>query len=588
MELTDLAATRTKDGADGNGAGRDARGAGRGNSGDGGVGSTRPRSGPRRRVPGWTVVSVLLALAVVGPLLALPASFVGGGEAFGDISRTLLPRALRTSVLLGAGVGASTLLIGGGLAVLVTFYDFPGRRWLEWALVLPMAMPAYVLVFVALGQYGLASPLHSNLLGDGFRIPGLRSPAGAIGILTAVLYPYVYVLGRSAFLGQSRQSLEAARTLGCTYGQAVRKVALPLARPALAAGAALAVMEALADFGTVDLLGIRALTSAIYRVWYGTFDQDSALQLATVLVGLALTMVTIERALRGRARYHQALGRGDAITPRRLGGWKRWAAPTLPIALLVVAFALPVAQLTAWAVETVQEGTMDPHLGRSARNTLVLGVVAALVAVTTATTIAYGQRAHRSRLGHASSRLATVGYAVPGTVVAVAVFVPLVSADRHIARWADDLLGLDTGLIFTGTILGLVIAYVVRFHALAFFAIEARMDRIDPNLDDAARVLGADRARVLADVHLPLLGPGILSAGLLVLVEVMKELPATALLRPLGGDTLAITVWDATKDTRFDAAALPALLIVVAGLLPVIMLVRLMRSDGWTQAVDRI
>jgi iron(III) transport system permease protein len=524
----------------------------------------------------------------VGPLLALPASFVGGGAAFDSIAGTLLPTALRNSVLLGLGVGAGTLLVGGGLAVLVSFYDFPGRRWLEWALVLPMAMPAYVLVFVVLGQYGLASPLHSNLLGDGFRIPGLRTPGGAVVVLTAVLYPYVYVLGRSAFLGQSRQALDAARSLGRTYGQAVRHVAVPLARPALAAGASLAVMEALADFGVVDLLGVQALTSAIYRVWYGTFDQDAALQLATLLVGLALTMVTIERALRGRARYHQALGRGDAVTPRPLSGWRRWAAPVPPVALLVLVFGLPVAQLVAWTVETVRDGTVDPDLAESARNTVMLGVVAAIVAVITATVIAYGQRVHRSRLGTVTSRMATVGYGVPGTVVAVAVFVPLVGIDRRIADAAEGWFGLDVGLVFTGSILGLVVAYIVRFHGLAFFSIEARMQRVSPDLDDAARVLGADRARILAEVHLPLLAPGLLSAALLVLVEVMKELPATALLRPLGGDTLAITVWEATKDSRFDAAAFPALLIVVVGLVPVMLLVRLMRTAGWSSAVEQL
>ena len=210
--------------------------------------------------------------------------------------------------------------------MLVSFYDFPGRRWLDWALILPMAIPSYVLVYVVLGQYGLASPLQSNLLGDGLRIPGIRTMAGGIVILTAVLYPYVYLLGRSAFLGQSRQSIEAARSLGRSYGQAVWRVAVPLARPALAAGTALTIMEALADFGTVNLLGIQALTSAIYRVWNGAFDQDAALQLATVLVGLALTVLVIERALRGRARYHQALGRGDAVVPVRLRPVRGWLA----------------------------------------------------------------------------------------------------------------------------------------------------------------------------------------------------------------------------------------------------------------------
>jgi iron(III) transport system permease protein len=539
-------------------------------------------------VPGWAVVGVVVALVVVGPLVALPASFVGQADAFDQIGRTLLPRAVVTSLILGAGVGVGTLIVGGGLAVLVSFYDFPGRRWLDWALVLPMAMPAYVLVFVVLGQYGLASPLQSNLFGDGLQLPWIRSRGGAILVLTGVLYPYVYVLGRSAFLGQSRQAIEAARSLGRSYGQAVRQVALPLARPALAAGASLAIMEALADFGTVDLLGVQALTSAIYRVWNGAFDQAAGLQLATVPVGLALTMVVIERALRGRARYHQALGRGDAVVPMRLGGWRGWAAATSGCMLLAAVFVVPVIQLVAWSAETVVEGDLGVDLGRAARNTLLLGVIAAVVAVATSTLVAYGQRTQPTRVGRTAARLATVGYAVPGTVVALAVYVPLVWVDRRLVDVAANVFDRSIGLVFTGSILGLIVAYVVRFHTLAYFAIESRMARIDPNLDDAARALGADRTRVLADVHLPLLRPGIFAAALLVLVEVMKELPATALLRPLGGDTLAITVWEATKDSRFDTAALPALLIVAVGLLPVVLLVRLLRTDGWTAAGERV
>lgn len=539
----------------------------------------------RRRVPGWAAIGVLVAALVAGPLVALPASFIGEGDAFGQIARSLLPRALGTSLLLGVGVGAGTLVVGGGLALLVSFYDFPGRRVLDWALVLPMAMPAYVLVFVVLGQYGLASPLQANLFGDGLHIRGIRSPLGAIVVLTAVLYPYVYVLGRSAFLGQSRQAIEAARSLGRSYGQAVRQVALPLARPALAAGASLAVMETLADFGAVNLLGVQALTSAIYRVWYGAFDQAAALQLATVLVGLALTMVAIERLLRGRARYVQALGRGDAVIPPRLRGWKGWLAALPGVVLLLVVFVIPVAQLIAWSVETVVDGDLGADLWRAARNTLLLGVLASLIAVITSTVVVYGQRAHPSRVGTIAARLATLGYAVPGTVVAVAVYVPLVWVDRRIIDLTDGAIG---ELLFTGTILGMLLAYVVRFHTLAYLSVESAMGRISPSLDDAARSLGADRARVLADVHVPLLGPGLLTAALLVLVDVMKELPATALLRPLGGDTLAITVWEATKDSRFDVAALPALLIVAVGLLPVIMLVRLSRRHGWDTAAAQV
>lgn len=552
------------------------------------TGSTAPPRPRRRRVPGWTVVGVLVALVVAGPLVALPLSFVGGGEAFDQIARSLLPEAVGTSLLLAGGVGGGTLLVGGGLAVLVSFWDFPGRRWLDWALVLPLAIPAYVLVFVVLGQYGLASPLQTNLLGDGLQIPGLRTPAGAIVVLTCVLYPYVYILGRSAFMGQSRQTIEAARSLGRTYAQAVRGVAVPLARPALAAGVVLAVMEALADFGAVDLLGVQALTSAIYRVWYSAFDQDAALQLATVLVSLALSLVAIERLLRGRARYHQRLGRGDAIVPRRLTGWRGWAALAPGAVLLLAVFVLPVAQLAAWSLETILAGDVVADLGDAALNTLLLAAVAAMVTVVTSTVVVYGQRARPSRLGRSASRLAMIGYAVPGTVVAVAVYVPLVWVDRRMIEIADGLFGATIGLVLTGSVVGLVVAYVVRFHSLAFLSTESSMARVDPRLDDAARSLGADRARLLAEVHLPLLWPGIVTGALLVLVEVMKELPATALLRPLGGDTLAITVWEATKDSRFETAALPALLIVAVGLVPVIILVRLLRNSGWSSAADRI
>jgi iron(III) transport system permease protein len=540
------------------------------------------------RPSGWAVAAVVVALLLVAPLLALPASFIGESDAFGQISGALLPNALKTSMWLALGVGVGTLALGGGLALLVSFYDFPGRRVLDWALVLPLALPGYVLVFVVLGQFGTATPFQSTLFGDGLRIPGIRTTTGAVVILTAVLYPYVYVLGRSAFLGQSRGALEAARSLGLSYGQAVRRVAFPLARPALAGGVALAVMEALADFGTVDLLGVQALTSAIYRVWNGAFDEAAALQLASVLLTFTFVLLAAERLLRGRRRYDQLLGEGDAIAPRPLRGWKRWLAATGGWVLLAIVFVVPVIQLAAWSLETVADGTVAPSLGKAAWNTALLAGITALVAVAVGTLLVFGGRAARSRAARGTTRLSTLGYAVPGAVVAVAVYVPLVWIDRRIISGTDSVSGSRVGLFFTGTILGLIIAYLVRFNALSFLAIDSRMSRIDPHLDDAARALGADRARVLADVHLPLLKPGILAGGLLVLVEVMKELPATALLRPLGHDTLAITVWEATKDSRLAAAALPALLIVLVGLVPVILLVRLLRSEGWSSAAEHL
>ena len=507
----------------------------------------------------WTVAAIAVAALVVAPLLVLPASFVGQGEALDSIAADLLPEALRNSLVLAAGVAVGTLVLGGSLAALISFYDFPGRRWLDWALVLPMAMPAYVLVFVLLGQYDAAA--------IGVPLPELRSTGGTIAVLTLVLYPYVYVLGRSAFLGQSRQALEAARTLGLSHGAALRRVALPLARPALAAGVTLAVMEALADFGAVNLLNYRALTDAIYRVWYGAFDQAAALQLASVLVALALSLVALEQLTRGRARYAQALAGGDAVVPRRLRGPLGWLAAVGPLVLLAAVVVGPVVQLVIWAVRSLGDGASTGELVRAAVNSLLLASVAGLIAVVAATIVAYGPRAHPSRAAAWAGRASAVGYAVPGTVVAVAVYVPL--------AWVDRRLG---ALVLTGSAFGLVYAYVVRFHGLALFAVQARMGRIDPSLDEAARGLGADRTRLLTDVHLPLLWPGIATAALLVFVEVMKELPATALLRPLGGDTLAIAVWEATKDSRFEVAALPALLIVAVGLAPVVLAIRLSRS----------
>ena len=536
----------------------------------------------RRRPPGWAVASLVVALVVAGPLAALPLSFLVDPGAFGDVADSLLGEALRASLVLAVGVGAGTLLLGGSLAALVSFYDFPGRRWLDWALVLPLAMPAYVLVFVLLGQYDEASPLQSALravLGDGFQLPQVRSTAGTIAVLTLVLYPYVYVLGRGAFLEQSRDTMEAARTLGLSHARAVRRVALPLARPALAAGAALAVMEALADFGAVNLLNYRAMTDAIYRVWYGAFDQAAALQLATILLGLTLALIALERLLRGRARYHGALARGEAVVPRRLHGPRAALAIALPCVLLALVLVGPIAQLVAWAIESVGEGASGADLLRDALTSITLAGIAALVAAATATVIVYGRRTQPSRIGALAARLGSLGYAVPGTVVAVAVYTPLAWLDRRLADGGRDLLGLDLGLLFTGTLLGLVVAYVVRFQALAFFSVDSRMRRVDPALDDAARSLGADANRVLADVHLPLLWPGIVTAALLVFVEVMKELPATALLRPLGGDTLAVAVWEATRDSRFEVAALPALLIVAVGLVPVLLAIRSTRSD---------
>jgi iron(III) transport system permease protein len=515
-------------------------------------------SGAARRVDGWAAVTLLLAVLVAGPLIGLPLSFAVAPGGLAEFSG-FVPEAYRDTAIVVAGVGAGTLVLGTGLALLVSFCDFPGRSWIEWALVLPLAVPGYVFTLFALG----------------LELPGVRSPLGAVAVFTLVLYPYVYLLGRSAFLSQSRTLLEAARGLGLSRRRALVRVGLPLARPAILGGVALALMEALADFGTVNLLGVRTFTDAIYRVWFGALDRDAAMQLATLLVSITLTLLVLERFLRGRARYQQLAARGEVVPPVRLRGLAAAAATLGPLALVALVVAAPLVQLAVWSVGAIGDGLLPPEFGAAARNSLLLAAMSAVLVPAVALLLAYGARASRSRVTALAARTATIGYGLPGSVVAVAVVVPLGWLDRRIDEAAGALFGVDLGLLFTGTVIGLFAAYTVRFLALAFNAVEASLLRVPRELDEAARGLGADRLEVLARVHVPLMGAGLATAALLVFTEVMKELPATLLLRPLGGDTLAVAVWQATSESLFETAALPALLIVLVGLLPVVAMIRL-------------
>jgi iron(III) transport system permease protein len=501
--------------------------------------------------------TVLIALLVAGPLVGLPLSFITAPGAIDQFSG-FLPEAVTATLWILLGVGGGTLLLGTALAGLVSFFEFPGRRWIEWVLVLPLAMPGYVFTLFALG----------------LDVPGIRSTGGAVCVFTLVLYPYVYLLARSAFLSQSRTLIEAARGLGLSRARAILRVGIPLARPAILGGVALALMEALADFGTVNLLGVRTFTDAIYRVWFEAFDRDAAMQLATLLVSVTLTLLVLERLARGRARHAQLAARGDLVPPVRLRGIAAAAAALVPLALVALVVGAPLVQLGVWSVQSIRDGLLPIEFGASVRNSLLLAGMSAVMVPVVGLLLAYGARSSRSRVAAAAARTATIGYGLPGSVVAVAVIVPL--------GWIDHRLdgAFGTGLLLTGTVIGLFYAYLVRFLALAWGAIEASLIRIPRQLDDAARGLGADKLDVLARVHVPLLRAGLATAALLVFVEVMKELPATLLLRPLGGDTLAIAVWQATTESLFRTAALPALMIVLVGLLPVALMIRLSGRRG--------
>jgi iron(III) transport system permease protein len=530
---------------------------------------TRPAAArpPVGRFDAWSIAGLGVAAVVVAPLIVVVGAFLSPRVAeLWEITNSILGDVVVNTAVVAGGVGVCTLILGAALAGLVSFYDFPGRRWLDWALVLPLAIPAYVLSFVYLGRLGPESELP------------LRSPGGAVAMLSLATYPYVYVLARASFRGQSRNLIEAARSLGAHRFRAIARVALPLARPALAAGALLAMMEALADFGTVQILGVKTFTVAIYQVWFGAFDRLAASQLASFLMLITLLILAAERAMRGRQRYAQS-DAGPPLERVRLHGLAAWVATAFPVAVVAVAFAGPLAQLVSWAIDSWDDPLVRDGFGTWARNSLMLGTIAALIVVPTALVLVYGLRLAPSRLNRVTARLATIGYGVPGSVVAVGVLLSLAWVDHRIQD-LGEVAGVSIGLLFTGSALGMVFAYVVRFLALGFQPLEAQMARLSPTLDDAARGLGADRLEVMWRVHLPLLRVALLSGALLVFVETIKELPATVLLRPLGGDTLATAVWQSTSESLWQAAAPPAVAIIAVALVPVLVLVRTLERSA--------
>jgi iron(III) transport system permease protein len=392
-------------------------------------------------------------------------------------------------------------------------------------------------------------------------------------MMTLVFYPYVYLLARAAFRQQGAATIETARSLGRSRGRAFLEVALPMARPSLAAGAALAMMEALADFGTVATFGYRTLTEAVYRVWHGMFDRPAATQLASVLLLFALGLLALERASRGRARFVQTHRRGTA-PPVSLHGWQAAAATGTCLTVLGLAFFLPVGQLALWAARALGGGQVAPGFGRLVGVTLWLAAAAAAITLLLAVVLAYAGRLRPSAVVRGAARFSGMGYALPGAVIAVGVLLPLSWLDHAVAPFMDRVAGRPTALLLTGSAAGLLFAYAVRFLAVSLETVEASLGQIPPSLDDAARSLGAPAGVALRRIHLPLMRGGLATALVLVFVETMKEMPATLLLRPFGLNTLAVEIWERTSEAMWQEAAPPALAIVLAGLLPVALALR--------------
>ncbi len=515
----------------------------------------------------WRLSTALIALLVALPIaLVLSAWLQPQPEVWRHLADTVLAELLRNTVVLMLGVGLGVVVVGVGLAWLTVMYEFPGRAFFEWALVLPLAMPAYVLAFVAVGLFDFSGPVQTGLralLGaETLWFPPIRSPGGVIAVLTLAFYPYVYMLARAAFMSQGHAVLESGRVLGLSAWGAFRRVALPMARPAIAAGTALALMETLADFGAVTVFNYDTFTTAIYKAWFGLFNLPAAAQLASLLllfVGLALYA---ERRARGQARYHAGNRRGQELR-YRLKGWRAAAAFGSAALVLGAAFVMPVAQLLVWAVRTGDQDFDSRYFG-FLLHTVTLGAAAALITVTIGLLIAYVRRSWPTPLTRALAQFATLGYALPGSVLAVGAMLLFV--------WLDGL--LSTGVVLGGGLAALLFAYVVRFLAVSYGPLDSALERIKPSIALAARSLGASQRELLWRVYLPMLRPGLVSAALLVLVEVMKEMPATLLLRPFGWDTLALRIFEMTSEGEWERAALPALTLVLAGLLPVALLMR--------------
>ncbi|MBK1645683.1 iron ABC transporter permease [Thiocapsa imhoffii] len=528
----------------------------------------------------WSAGVVFSALVLAIPVLVIVGFvFVPSGDVWRHLADTVLGDYIRNTLLLMLGVAFGTLIGGVGTAWLTSMCRFPGRGFFEWALILPMAMPAYIIAYTYTGMLDFAGPVQTTLrewmgwrFGD-YWFPEIRSLEGAALMLALVLYPYVYLLSRAAFLSQSLCVLDVSRTLGNGPWRTFFFVALPLARPAIVAGLTLALMETLADYGTVQYFGVQTFTTGIFRTWFGLNNAAAAAQLAAMLLGFVLVLIALERISRRNARYHDTSQRHQAIRRYHLTGWRAFGAVTFCALPLLLGFLIPAGQLTHWAV-TIADTAYDATYWRLVRNSLELAAIAAIIALLLAVFLGYGKRLHPTRTVTSAVKVAGLGYAVPGTVIAIGVIIPFAWFDNTLDAWMRATFGISTGLLLSGTIAALIFAYLTRFLAVALQTVEAGLVRIRPSMDEAGRSMGHRPMQILGRIHIPILRGSLLTAMLLVFVDVLKELPATLILRPFNYNTLAVRAYELASDERLADTAPAALTIVLAGLLPVILLSR--------------
>ncbi len=536
-----------------------------------------PHSLPRPS--GWAIATWITAVLVFLPVLVVLGSiFADAGDVWTHLAQTVLTKYVTNSITLMIGVAIGVLTIGVGTAWLVTMCQFVGVRLFEWALLLPLAAPAYLLAYTYTDWLEYYGPIQTGLRSlfgwqqaSDYWFPNVRSVWGAIAMFTLTLYPYVYMLARVAFLEQSVCTLEASRSLGCNPWRSFVKVAIPLARPAIIAGLSLALMETLNDFGTVQYFSVATFTTGIYRTWFGMGERVAAAQLSAMLMLFVLALILLERWSRRQAKYYQANNSMQVPTVYRLTGGRQalaFLACLLPIGLGLL---IP-GGLLALMVQKDWERSLGSRFGELATNSLILAGITAAIALILSLVLAYGQRLSGSSPIRLGVRLSAMGYGIPGAVIAVGILIPVTALDRTIASWSKSVFNSSPGLLISGTITALVFAYLVRFLAVALSSVESGLGKIRPNLDNAARSLGYSPTKTLIKIHTPLMTSSLLTAVMLVFVDVMKELPATLVMRPFNFDTLAVRVYQYAADERLAEAAAPALTILIVGLLPVIVL----------------
>ncbi|MEM7542505.1 MAG: iron ABC transporter permease [Pseudomonadota bacterium] len=525
----------------------------------------------------WLGGSLLIAGCIALPIAVVLITLVDpSSDVWSHLKHTVLAEYLTTTTTLILLVGFAASLLGVSLAWLCTMTDFPGRAFFSWALVLPLAIPAYVVAYVFTDSLEFAGPIQTNLrlltgwqFGD-YYFPQIRSVGGAAMVLTLALYPYVYLFARSAFLQQSATYFEAARVLGASSFVAFWRIALPSARPAIAGGVALVLMETIADYGVADYFGITTFTTGIFRTWYGLGDKHGAMQLAAYLFTFALALVLLELLAR-RGRVSNPARNSQPVNRMSLPLGRQWVACLSCALVFTAAFAYPIATLAFYAVT---EG--DPRIGHSfsgyIANSFTVGSISAVVALALALWLVYAERLNDHWLTKTLTRIASLGYALPGAVLGLGLLIPLTNLDRSLAHFLKTHFNLETGLLLTGSITALVLVYVARFLTVAYNACHGGMAKIHLHLDDAARSLGATPWRVLREVHIPLLRPAVFSALILVFIDVLKELPATLILRPFNFETLATRAYRLAADERLAEASTAALMIVVLSLIPVVVL----------------